>query len=107
MIPENKTKARKMFWFALLLLITSAMFQVFAKPSNIFTADMSASLTIGFLMFPFGALLPLSQLINFVFYDQTTGDTFTNTFSIVLSLLAAFALLYGARVYAQGKGYHG
>jgi hypothetical protein len=107
MIKENRIKASKMFWLSLVLLIVSAMFQVFAIPSSFVAGDMFQSVGMGFLWFPLGFLLPLSQLINFIFYDSSTGDTFANVFSLALSLLASFVLLYGARVYAQGKGYHG
>ena len=106
MIQVNKTKARKMFWLALLLFITSQMFQVFANPSQDFVSDLTTSLISGFGLFPLGVLYPLKRLMDFTSATHLAGDTVYNLASVVSSFLAAFVLLYGARVYAQGKGQH-
>lgn len=106
MIQQNKMKARKMFWLALLLFITSQMFHVFANPSQDFVSDLTASLVSGIGLFPLGVLYPVKKLIDFTGFNQLTGDTLYNISSLVCSFLAAFTLLYGARVYAQGKGLH-
>jgi hypothetical protein len=104
MIQINKTKARKMFWLALLLFIISQMFQVFAKPSKDFVSDMGASLASGIGLFPLGILYPIKRVMDFTSYNQVTGDTTYNVSSIVFLFLASLILLYGARIYAQGKG---
>jgi hypothetical protein len=106
MIQVNKTKARKMFWLALLLFITSQMFQVFANPSQDFVSDLTASLASGIGLFPLGIFYPIKRLVDFTSLNRVTGDTFYNLASIFSSFLAASVLLYGARVYAQGKGQH-
>jgi hypothetical protein len=106
MIQQNKTKARKMFWLALFLFIIAQMFQVFANPSKDFVSDMSASLASGIGLFPLGVLYPVKRLMDFVSFNQVTGDTLYNVCSLAFAFLAAFTLLYGARVYAQGKGLH-
>ncbi len=106
MIQQNKTKARKMFWLALMLFIMAQMFHVFANPSKDFVSDLTASLLSGIGLFPLGVLFPIKKLIDFTGFNQVTGDTFYNVASLVVSFLAALTLLYGARVYAQGKGLH-
>jgi hypothetical protein len=103
MIQINKTKARKMFWLALFLFIIAQMCQVFAKPSKDFTSDLTSSIASGIGLFPLGILYPVKRVMDFTTYNQVTGDTMYNVASIVFLFLAAFTLLYGARVYAQGK----
>lgn len=107
MYLDNKTKARKLFWYSLLLFITAQMFQVFAKPSNDFVADITASLASGLFHFPFGILFPLSRAVDITIYDKGSGNALMDGGSLLFSFLAAFCLFYGARRYAQGKGYHG
>jgi hypothetical protein len=104
MIYLNKTKARKMFWLALLLFIISQMFQVFAKPTDNFTRDLGTSMASGIGLFPLGIFYPIKRVMDFTTYNQVTGDTLYNVSSIVFLFLAALTLLYGARIYAQGKG---
>lgn len=103
MIQVNKNKARKMFWLALFLFIIAQMCEVFAKPSKDFMSDMGASLASGIGLFPLGILYPVKRLIDFTSYNQVTGDPLYNIASIVFLFLAALTLLYGARVYTQGK----
>jgi hypothetical protein len=103
MIQLNKTKARKMFWLALFLFIIAQMCEVFAKPSKDFMSDLGTSLASGIGLFPLGILYPIKRVMDFTSYNQVTGDTMYNVASIVFLFLAAFTLLYGARVYAQGK----
>lgn len=106
MIQVNKTKARKMFWLALLLFITSSMFQVFANPSKDFVGDMETSLMSGIGLFPLGMFYPIKRLMDFTSMHPVKGDLLYNLASVGAAFLAAFVLLYGARVYAQGKGQH-
>jgi hypothetical protein len=104
MIELNKTKARKMFWLALLLFIISQMCQVFAKPSKDFISDMSTSLASGIGLFPLGILYPVKRVMDYTSYNQVSGDPLYNMSSIFFLFLAALTLLWGARIYAQGKG---
>lgn len=107
MYPDNKTKARKLFWYSLLLFITAQMFQVFARSSKDFVADMSAALMAGVGYFPFGLLYPASRLIDLTTHGKASGNTLMDGGSLLFAFLAAFCLFYGARLYAQGKGHHG
>lgn len=106
MIQQNKTKARKMFWLALCLFIIAQMFQVFANPSPDFVSDMKTSLASGIGLFPLGIIYPVKRVMDFTGFNQVTGDTFYNVCSLIFAFLAALTLLYGARVYAQGKALH-
>ena len=92
-----------MFWLALFMFIIAQMCEVFAKPSKDFMSDMGTSLASGIGLFPLGILYPVKRLIDFTSYNQVTGDPLYNIASIVLLFLAALTLLYGARIYAQGK----
>jgi hypothetical protein len=103
MIQLNKTKARKMFWLALLLFIVSQMCQVFAKPSKDFVGDMSTSMASGIGLFPLGILYPVKRVMDYTSYT-VTGDPLYNMSSIFFLFMAALTLLWGARIYAQGKG---
>ncbi len=107
MIKENKIKARKSFWYSLTLFIIAQMFEVFAAPSLDFVADMTKSVASGILLFPFGVIFPLNKLVQYTMYGQPTGAPFPILASIIFSFFAAFSLLFGARMYAEGKGYHG
>ena len=107
MISENKIKARKSFWYSLTLFIIAQMFEVFAVPSKDFVSDMTASVSSGIIVFPFGIIFPVNKLVQYTMHGQPAGDAFLIMASIVFSFFAAFSLLFGARMYAEGKGYHG
>jgi hypothetical protein len=105
MTYENKTKARKLFWYALLLLIASRMFIVFAKPSSNLPGDLFTAISSGFLLLPLGIFFPLSQLAAYSSQNQLTGNSFSDISSMIFAFLSAFSLIHGGRVYARGKGY--
>ena len=107
MIRENKTKARKSFWYSLTLFIIAQMFEVFAAPSLDFAADMMASVSSGIMVFPFGIIFPVNKLVQYTLYGHPAGAPFLILTSIAFSFFAAISLLFGARMYAEGKGYHG
>lgn len=107
MIRENKTKARKSFWYSLTLFIIAQMFEVFAAPSLDFAADMSASVASGIMLFPFGIIFPMNKLVQYTMHGQPAGAPFLIASSIAFSFFASISLLFGARMYAEGKGYHG
>jgi hypothetical protein len=107
MLVENKARARKMFWYSLFLFIAAHMVRIFAKPTQSMESDLFASVSAGFLSLPLGLFIPIRQLMDFTANDQMIGDPLIPVFSIVLSFIAAFSLIYGARIYAQGKGYGG
>jgi hypothetical protein len=106
MIQENKIKARKSFWYSLVLFIIAQMFEVFAAPSLDFVADMTASVSSGIMLFPFGIIFPVNKLIQYTFHGQPSGDDFLIMSSIGFSFFAAISLLFGARMFSEGKGYH-
>ena len=83
------------------------MFEVFAVPSKDFAGDMTRSIASGILIFPFGIIFPVNKLVQYTVYGQPTGDAFLIMTSVVFSFFAAISLLFGARMYAAGKGYHG
>ena len=106
MTYETKTKARKLFWYALVLLISSQMFRVFAKSADDFAKGLLSAVTSAFLVLPLGIIFPIHLLLNYSTPNQLSNESYAEILSITFAFLSSFSLIYGSRVYAQGKGYH-
>ncbi|MBI3652683.1 MAG: hypothetical protein HY231_16800 [Acidobacteria bacterium] len=99
-------KARKLFWYALVLLIASQMFTVFARSADNFGKGLLSAITSAFLVLPLGIFYPIHLLMNYSTPNHLSGETYADILSIVFAFLSAFSLIYGSRIYAHGKGYH-